>query len=110
MRTRGKLNQRSTADRIYAILEANEPNRMTYEQIALELDERFSYQPKEATIRRAIQRLKEYGLASSVTVPYLDYETSALWGRDDATPWGRSGVFGSTLGYVPKTQMLLGVA
>ena len=102
MRTAGEHNERSTADRIYAILEVNEPNRMTYEQIVLELDERFGVEPKPATVVRAMHRLVEYGFATSVIELYDDYDRAPRVGRVQGvrTPYG----------YRTYRRMLLGVA
>ena len=105
-----QLRPRACPDRILQILEANQPCKMYYTQIVLELDERFNYTPSESTIRRAIHRLIDNGYVTKTMETYADYDTDQRLRTVSDANWSNLGAYGSTAGYVPKQRMMLGVA
>ena len=60
------LRARSNTDRIYAIIETNQPTSMNIDQIAYEMWERFGVQPQLNSVRKAVHRLNKSGLVAVV--------------------------------------------
>ena len=100
---RPRLPERSMTDRIYAILETNQPTSMSLDQLALELQERFGMEPTASTLRLAVARLRTYGLIETRVEDAYDYDTN-LGGSDCVTPYGVG------LGYQVNQRTLVTVA
>ena len=98
----GQLHNRSTPQRIFDILEVNQPCRMTIDQLAVEYEERYGEQPRLGTIRRAAHRLINAGYATSEIELYDDYDLPQKVGAVHGVR--------TPLGYRTHRRMLLGVA